>query len=224
MDPNLGVSLAREPTHTDTSQAISLPRLKDFPSATDTSQEITLPRLKELAYSSLAAGNIQIRLVDLQPGDYDDPIRLHLRTVTLDGSVEYDALSYAWGTAISPHRTLVDGIPIAVTESLDLGLRRLRQHDHCTLWIDALCINQQDVKERNHQVQHMGSIYGMAKHVLIWLGEWSKLSLCSQSDDCLDGFREAVLNPHAFLDYNEVHFHEHLKDILELPWFGRLWM
>jgi hypothetical protein len=136
----------------------------------DSSQAISLPRLKELAYSSLAADNVQIRLVDLKPGDYEDPIRLYLRTVTLDSLVEYDALSYCWGAEMSPHRSLVDGITIQLTESLDMGLRRLRQRGYCTLWVDALCINQQDVKERNHQVQHMSSIYGIARHVLIWLG------------------------------------------------------
>jgi hypothetical protein len=44
------------------------------------------------------------------------------------------------------------------------------------LWIDALCINQEDIAERNVQVQRMGNIYQTAKGVLIWLGE--------ASDDC----------------------------------------
>jgi hypothetical protein len=86
----------------DTSQAVSLPRLKDFPFQMETPEAISLPRLKEIAYSSLAADDVQIRLVDLQPGDYNDLIRLHLRTVTLDSLVKYEALSYYWGTKMSP--------------------------------------------------------------------------------------------------------------------------
>jgi hypothetical protein len=37
------------------------------------------------------------------------------------------------------------------------------------LWIDALCINQSNALERNHQVQQMGDIYLHAAEVLIWL-------------------------------------------------------
>jgi Heterokaryon incompatibility protein (HET) len=40
-----------------------------------------------------------------------------------------------------------------------------------TLWIDAICINQEDVKERNHQVSRMASIYSQANAVVVWLGQ-----------------------------------------------------
>ena len=38
------------------------------------------------------------------------------------------------------------------------------------LWIDAICINQQDLKEKGHQVRNMGRIYKQASSVLIFLG------------------------------------------------------
>jgi hypothetical protein len=38
------------------------------------------------------------------------------------------------------------------------------------IWIDAICINQQDNEEKDHQVQHMGEIYRNAKLVVVWLG------------------------------------------------------
>jgi Heterokaryon incompatibility protein (HET) len=38
------------------------------------------------------------------------------------------------------------------------------------IWIDALCIDQQNNSERNHQVRVMGKIYEMAIEVLVWLG------------------------------------------------------
>jgi hypothetical protein len=38
------------------------------------------------------------------------------------------------------------------------------------LWVDALCINQEDTTERNHQVMQMGAIYEKAKRVVVWLG------------------------------------------------------
>ncbi len=40
-----------------------------------------------------------------------------------------------------------------------------------TLWVDAVCINQDDVVEKNHQVHLMKDIYGGATRVLVWLGE-----------------------------------------------------
>lgn len=38
------------------------------------------------------------------------------------------------------------------------------------LWIDAICIDQGNVTEKNHQVQRMGVIYAGVKMVMIWLG------------------------------------------------------
>lgn len=69
-----------------------------------------------------------------------------------------------------------------VTESLYQALKSLRKAaprlkenfqilDHQPIWIDALCINQSDMKERNSQVGMMGSIYSQAFFVFIWLGE-----------------------------------------------------
>ncbi|KAF2633929.1 HET-domain-containing protein [Macroventuria anomochaeta] len=37
-------------------------------------------------------------------------------------------------------------------------------------WIDALCIDQDNVDERNHQVQQMGEIFSCAQQVFAWLG------------------------------------------------------
>jgi hypothetical protein len=125
-DPTFGGSLASVPFQTNSSQAI------------------TLPRLKELAHSSLSAGKIQICLVDSKPRNYDDPIRVRLRVVSLGSLVEYDALSYAWGTTISPHRTLVNGIPIPVTESLDLAF------DACDSTAAAFCGSTLYVYEANN--------------------------------------------------------------------------
>lgn len=61
---------------------------------------------------------------------------------------------------------------IPVTENLHTALKRFRFPDKPrTLWVDAICINQQDVPERNQQVQIMGPIFKNAGCVLVWLGE-----------------------------------------------------
>lgn len=61
---------------------------------------------------------------------------------------------------------------IAVTPNLDLALRHLRlTSQRRTLWIDALCINQEDEDEKMAQIQRMGLIYANASAVVIWLGD-----------------------------------------------------
>jgi len=139
---------------------------------------------------------------------------------------EYEALSYAWGKAISLRKVLLDGIELGVTESLDQGLRRLRfDGKPRMLWVDALCTNQRDVEERSHQVQHMAMIYKSAKSVVIWLGEWPNNAACSHVTDCQAHWLNTLhkrgwVIPPQFLP----HLLHHYVDIMELPWFRRLWV
>ena len=120
------------------------------------------------------------------PIDHSQPsIRLiHIeRDLTPDGFIQcrifnattdapYSCLSYMWGTS-PPSRTIViNGKLFRVRGNLYdfLVVARLRRMPGQWLWIDALCINQEDVAERNHQVQQMGQIYRNARMVIIWLG------------------------------------------------------
>ncbi|KAK5689813.1 hypothetical protein LTR97_012572 [Elasticomyces elasticus] len=62
-------------------------------------------------------------------------------------------------------------MPCAVTENLLSALVNLRRPDsERMLWVDAICINQNNIPERNDQVRKMGSIYSHAQRVLVWLG------------------------------------------------------
>ncbi|KAK4450470.1 heterokaryon incompatibility protein-domain-containing protein [Podospora aff. communis PSN243] len=92
----------------------------------------------------------------------------------------YEALSYAWG---DPNNT--EGVAvwleekkeashhgsIQITRPLAVALRHLRYESEArTMWIDALCINQQDLVERSNQVARMRDIYRLAVRVVVWLG------------------------------------------------------
>ncbi|KAG9190024.1 hypothetical protein G6011_08112 [Alternaria panax] len=92
------------------------------------------------AYSSIMSDNGEIRLLELLPAQHpDDTIQLRLHPKKLDEKRDYEALSYAWGTADSPREASLNGKPIFMRESLDLGLRRLRYTDRSrVLWADAL--------------------------------------------------------------------------------------
>jgi hypothetical protein len=132
------------------------------------------PASRTLPYLGLDLNKAQcdVRLLTLLPGDTDDHIESTLRRVSLNNEPKYEALSYAWGNGSEREEILVNNTVMSVTRSLYVALAYLRRSDQCrTLWIDALCINQSNVPERNQQVGMMGEIYASATQVLVWLGE-----------------------------------------------------
>jgi len=94
------------------------------------------------------------------------------RVSTTNVCEPYEALSYEWGDPNSPrHTILLDGQPFKVRKNLFRALECLRDTEvPGALWIDAICINQEDLQERNHQVQMMSRIYRSAQGVRVWLG------------------------------------------------------
>ncbi|KAI1213837.1 HET-domain-containing protein [Annulohypoxylon truncatum] len=87
---------------------------------------------------------------------------------------DFVALSYVWGDQSIRKDIYVNGVPMSVTASLESALRELRNHMRIQqgfyVWVDALCINQEDMDERGVQVGRMKEIYHTAWHVVIWLG------------------------------------------------------
>jgi len=112
-----------------------------------------------------------IRLIQVQRFE-TETVEIGLFEVSLSSAPPYNALSYSWDGQ-SPDRHIVcDGKDLSVTPNCEAALRRLRLDErYCTIWIDAICINQESSVERNAQVQIMGEIYSKAQNVLIWLGE-----------------------------------------------------
>lgn len=113
------------------------------------------------------------------PGNFSSKIRLdlHKEQFAEDSTKEFEALSYAWGST----KKLVDVYvgetgcqTIQVTRNLADALPYLRhQEKPRVLWIDAICVNQQDLGERSSQVKRMPDIYSKATRV-VWLGLESK--------------------------------------------------
>jgi hypothetical protein len=124
----------------------------------------------------------EIRLVRLLPGSFDDDIELEIfhSHLLVDGdpeSIQYEALSYVWGSTVDPHSIHVEGIEenpnggeLLVTQNLAIALRYLRKLEPRTLWIDAICINREDTNERGSEVSRMHEIYESACQVVVWLG------------------------------------------------------
>ena len=123
-------------------------------------------------YNALHEDAQEIRLMTLARGTPEDEILATLSTTSLDKLPEYEALSYVWGDPIKTKPIKLDGQYLEVTENLEAALRRLRALDHDrVLWIDAICVNQIDLPERNSQVHLMRDVYSKCTRCIIWLGE-----------------------------------------------------
>jgi hypothetical protein len=115
----------------------------------------------------------KIRLLHLHPDeDFNAPVRASLHRVSLRWRQVYKALSYVWGDAKVTSTITVNGVDFEATTNLVSALKHLRhKRKKLVLWVDAICINQADIHERNRQVQMMATIYRCAEEVIVWLGE-----------------------------------------------------
>ena len=117
-----------------------------------------------------------MRLVLLLPGEGTADIRVCLiHTNLTSGDVpKFEALSYAWGERDTSDHIYVGQTgdnTLAVTQNLRQALPYLRHRDkRRVLWIDAICVNQQNLKERGLQVERMADIYSLASQVVVWIG------------------------------------------------------
>jgi hypothetical protein len=121
-------------------------------------------------YKPLNYAISSIRLLRIQPDTSPEGyIQCTLQHATVDE--EYTCLSYVWGPPDPGEFILLDGRHHKVRETLLNFLEMARaRHTDKLLWIDALCIDQDNDIERNHQVQQMGDIFSQANNVLTWLG------------------------------------------------------
>jgi Heterokaryon incompatibility protein (HET) len=200
------------------------------------------------------------RLLLLQPGSFNDEIKCTLQPLPLsalenveDKSVApapYEALSYVWGDQTVPQRIQMNGHHFTVGNNLFLALRHLRLEDSDRLlWIDAICINQSDIPERNWQVTQMNVIYRSAMQVIAWLGPptkgsdliFSALSAFQASHDgnahlltennkdiceCLFGDDDLEADP-SLLETYRGYIHvlwDQLDQLTERPLFTRSWV
>ena len=129
-------------------------------------------RLESYQYSPLPKTDKTIRLLCVLPANnIADPLFCQMHQVRLIDKPEYAALSYTWGAPIFDHHLICDGRRLAITAHLDAALRTFRRTSWCMLWVDAVCIDQTNIPERNHQVSIMKHIYFQATMTFVYLGE-----------------------------------------------------
>lgn len=136
-----------------------------------------------MLYQLVPLGSEDIRLVTLLPGRRKDFIACELERKFLPrerGHSEkpnYTTLSYMWGNPRNPKCIQCNGFRLSITRNLYSALLHLRdEHSAKVFWIDAICIDQSSIDERNRQLQRMREIYGQSAQTVIWLGDGSFFS------------------------------------------------
>lgn len=182
-----------------------------------------------------------IRLISLTSFTNGKP-RCEIIHTTLESSPEYEALSYTWGDVKNLVPLCVDGdCYIMISENLFGAIEQLvDENEPRLLWIDQLCINQDDILEKNQQVEQMTRIYERASVTVIWLGEdngqSSRLLETIRRLQQILGSPQSRQSPMTALNYSEEIFnemgrqgmwddiHSVSRSLLQRPWFQRAWV
>ncbi|KAF7555507.1 hypothetical protein G7Z17_g2165 [Cylindrodendrum hubeiense] len=142
------------------------------------------PRAPAYQYSPIISRPRAFRLVRLLPPHravFGDTLRIELITVDDDSACSYDTLSYTWGDtsrSLPNRRVLVESQngphELRIYRSLELALLNVKANR--PIFVDQICINQEDDEEKASQVALMRDIYTNCNHVLVWLGPETKES------------------------------------------------
>ncbi|KAL8377643.1 hypothetical protein RB595_008368 [Gaeumannomyces hyphopodioides] len=200
------------------------------------------PKVKKFSYERLSNMHKRIRLLTLNSGaEETNEVECRLfegeisqgQVLRVENGValevvSYEALSWSWGTREHRYQVLIrkDDERYEKMASPDLvwALRFLRHPNRDrVLWIDALCIDQGNVEEKNHQVQMMSQIYSYASSVCVWLG-LDDLS----TRMAIKFIREEILKLEQFDDLCQDPANSQkwrsLLLLMQKPWFFRRWV
>jgi hypothetical protein len=220
-------------------QAATDLRATENPNTTDNIANQTLPSTvgdaSVFSYEPFGPDD-HLRLLELCPAsDPEAQIECRLSTHGIHKSPPfYEALSYTWGTEPATMCILVNNAIFYIRSNLYSALKRLRSPDRSRLlWIDAICVNQDDLEDRNFQVLAMRYIFQIAGNAIIWLGKGD-----SSSDRAMkflkttsDRYMETEDGPGE--PYNltsrleDMTFYNYMRDVVHLlqrPWWTRTWV
>ncbi|KAK4954303.1 hypothetical protein LTR10_007733 [Elasticomyces elasticus] len=187
-------------------------------------------------YPVLEAERHQIRLLTVQKSDLESDLEgdlaCHLEVVSLDDAVEFTALSYVWGTEQPLYSVQVDGDTLWIRLNLHAYLKLAADEETKGrgIFIDAICINQNDIAERSSQVALMGRVYSQADEVVVWFGmeeRWTSWLLSKHPSTRDNDVLEACLlgeAPSCLSAENARHVETGLLvEISDNPNWSRLW-
>ncbi|KAI0434410.1 heterokaryon incompatibility protein-domain-containing protein [Xylaria sp. FL1042] len=187
---------------------------------------ITLP-LQPYHYKPLPS-SAQSRIIILEPAsDESAPLICRIEELRVESDEGFQALSYTWGAPTFTETLLVDkAYFLRITPNLRDALRRFRLPSGTRrLWVDAVCINQQDEEEKGKQIPFMNVIYRGASTVLVWLGNYPTQAACLTSINSYPRLVGRERGPGSRVGRQE---HSELlmsiSSLVELPWFSRRWI
>jgi hypothetical protein len=183
--------------------------------------------MSQYCYSPLSTGTDNIRLLRLMPHANKSTERTKLQCELFEYSLQdlgrrthlFEALSYTWGGEKRPCSITIKDQSLDVTANLYTALLHLRDRSlERILWIDAICIDQNNLEERCQQVQLMAMIYSKAHSVLVWLGE-----AADDIEGALEDIQHAA-NGEFTERSNKKMNQKAIFSLLQRPWFQRIWV
>ncbi|KAK0112373.1 hypothetical protein ONS96_001616 [Cadophora gregata f. sp. sojae] len=109
----------------------------------------------------------------LSAPNYEDPLVGLIGYNPMHNQVSFNCLSYTWGTEEPTEVLELSGQKFLIRKNLDAFLRTMRNSGgpYIRFWIDAVCIDQTSVSERNRQLPRIIEVYEDADVVTCWVGE-----------------------------------------------------
>jgi len=179
-----------------------------------------LPRYN---YKALEKSDVT-RIVSITPGHKSAPLEISIIPTGL--ALRYEALSWYWGTSAPTVSIFVKEsgrrTAICVKPTIEKALLALRRtHEARFVWIDALCINQDDSVERAVQVADMLRIYKSAQRVLVWFD----FETPSNALEIINNIR-TMQDMKNLMHQDQCSSSQRggLTELLLYPWFGRRWI
>jgi hypothetical protein len=128
-------------------------------------------------YEPLQNRESEVRILKILPYGESHEVHCSLEKQSLNDKPFYVAASYEWGEPEPQVDIGIDGKPFRIRHNLWLFLHYLQNNKpdlvrsaYFRLWVDAICIDQSNLIEKNAQVQIMSRIFTQADSVFAWLG------------------------------------------------------
>lgn len=170
----------------------------------------------------------EIRIAELLPAETrSESVECRISKISLDSSPSYVALSYTWGDPSICRPITIEGNSTLVTTNLEAALRRIRQIEESVfIWVDAICINQNDDVEKSSQVKRMSRIYSWAWMVYVWLGVSDERS--SMAWNLMKQTLNVASTPGAMakiiMDRSSKEHFGALHDLFHRDYWSRIWV
>lgn len=168
-------------------------------------------------YEALASNDL--RILRIEEYDVESEIRLSLRHCSRAQAPSYVAISYTWGDELASYEVTVNGKPFRVRPNLWHCLRHVTQEKEAKdswrdLWIDAICIDQSNIVEKNEQVSKMHLTFQNAALCIAWLGLYPGMEMKYKPYEYQAAPEARLFLPDKLLK----------RELFLQPYFRRIWI